>query len=283
MKILILGSNGQVGFELTQIVDSAIALTRDQVDFSVPGQISEIIDQYKPDIVVNAVAYTAVDKAESEPSLAMLINAVAVQELARVCAKHDAWCIHYSTDYVFDGSADTPYKETDPVNPLGIYGQTKLAGERYIQAETDKHIILRTSWVYSWRGANFVKTMLRLADERESLNVVNDQHGCPTYAGDIALVTKHIIEQLNKNPQLNGIYHLTGSDSTTWFEFAKAIFECSGKTISLNPIATTEFPTPAKRPKYSILDNAKLESRFGLVLPGYKQSLNSCLDRIAFA
>ena len=282
MKYLIFGANGQVGYELSSLIDSEneyVALTREQVDFSRPGDIEAQIDQYRPDIVINAVAYTAVDKAETEPSLAMMVNAVAVQELARACQKHGAWCIHYSTDYVFDGTSGSPYKETDPVSPLGIYGQTKLAGETFIQQEMDKFLILRTSWVYSWRGANFVKTMLRLAKDRDQLNVVDDQHGCPSYACDIAQITLAMAAKLD-DKRLAGIYHLSGSQATTWYDFARAIFEKSGNDIILNPIPTSEFPTPAKRPAYSILDNTKLGETFGLQLPGYTKSLESCLSRI---
>ena len=283
MKYLIFGANGQVGYELTRLCQAendCIALTRDQVDFSVPGEIEAQIDHHRPDIVINAVAYTAVDKAQTEPSLAMLINGVAVQELARACRKHDIWCIHYSTDYVFDGSSNTPYKEEDPVSPLGIYGQTKLAGEQFIQEETDKYLILRTSWVYSWRGANFVKTMLRLANDRDQLNVVSDQHGCPSYACDIAQTTLAMAAKLD-DKRLSGIYHLTGSQATSWHGFASAIFEKSDTKMTVNPIPTSEFPTPAKRPAYSILDNSKLSETFGLELPGFEQSLDACLTRIA--
>lgn len=283
MKLLILGANGQVGYELAEICENSIALTREDVDFSMPGKITEAVDQYQPDIVINAVAYTAVDKAESEPSLAMQINAVAVQELARACSKHGAWCVHYSTDYVFDGTATEAYKETDAVSPLGIYGQTKLAGERFLQEETEKHVILRTSWVYSWRGGNFVNTMLRLAGERDELSIVNDQQGSPTYAVDIAQVTASILEKLGSDNNLSGIYHLTGSQNTNWYDFARTIFELSEKSIKVNPIPTSEFPTAAKRPEYSILDNSKLENRFKVAMPGFRQSLPDCLDRINFA
>ena len=283
MKYLIFGANGQVGYELTHLCQTdsdCVFLTRDQVDFSVPGEIQAQINRHQPDVVINAVAYTAVDKAESEPSLAMLINGVAVQELARACHNLGAWCIHYSTDYVFDGSSDRPYKESDPVSPLGIYGQTKLAGEQFIKEETDKYLILRTSWVYSWRGANFVKTMLRLAKDRDELNVVSDQHGCPSYACDIAKTTLDMVAKLD-NKRLSGIYHLTGSDATSWHGFARSIFEKSGSSVTVNPIPTSEFPTPARRPAYSILDNSKLSDKFGLQLPGFNQSLDACLTRIA--
>ncbi len=283
MKLLILGANGQVGYELAQYCDNAVALTREQVDFSTPGLITKAIDQHQPDVVINAVAYTAVDKAETEPSLAMLINAVAVQELARVCKQHDAWCVHYSTDYVFDGTSNQPYKESDLVKPLGIYGMTKFAGEVFLQQESEKYIILRTSWVYSWRGVNFVKTMLRLADEKEELNIVNDQQGCPTYAVDIAQATKKVIESLGNDNNLSGVYHLTGSQHATWYDFAKSIFSQVEKSIKVNPIPSSQFPTLAKRPEYSILDNEKLQKTFGLTVPGYDQSLQHCLDRIALA
>ena len=284
MKLLILGANGQVGYELNQHCGSdtdCIALGREQVDFSQPGNITRVVEEYKPDAVINAVAYTAVDKAETEPSLAMQINAIAVQELARSCQTLDAWCIHYSTDYVFDGKADKPYQEIDTVSPLGIYGLTKHAGERLIQQSTDKFIILRTSWVYSWRGANFVKTMLRLGAERDQLTIVNDQIGCPTYAVDIAAATQTIIAKIADDKSYTGIYHLTGSDQTSWYEFAKAIFFHTNQSISIQPIPTRDFPTPAKRPHYSVLDNTKLEQTFGISLPGYKDSLKHCLSRCA--
>lgn len=283
MRVLILGANGQVGYELAQCYSDANALTREQVDFSTPGEITKAVDKHQPDIVINAVAYTAVDKAETEPSLAMQINAIAVQELARVCEKHNAWCVHYSTDYVFDGTEDKPYCESDPVSPLGIYGKTKLTGEQFLQQETARHIILRTSWVYSWRGANFVKTMLRLAAERDELNIVDDQWGSPTYALDIAESTKNIIQQLDADDSVSGVYHLTGSDHTNWYEFAKSIFELSKTSIKVNPIPSEQFPTPAKRPNYSILDNAKLKDTFGLTLPGFHVSLADCLQRINLA
>lgn len=282
MKYLIFGANGQIGFELSKRCEKygdCIALTREQVDFSVPGDVAIQIERHRPDIVINAAAYTAVDKAETEPSLAMMINAVAVQEMARACQRYGIWCIHYSTDYVFDGTGRTPYKETDPVSPLGMYGQTKLAGERFIQQETDRYLILRTSWVYSWRGANFVKTMLRLANQREELNVVDDQHGCPSYAPDIAQTTLEMTSRLDEgNP--SGVYHLTGSDATTWYGFAKSLFDKSGAAIRLNPVSSSEFPTPARRPAYSILDNTKLGESFGLKLPGFNHSLDACLSRI---
>lgn len=288
MKYLIFGAHGQIGYELSKLCqenDECIALTRDQADFSLPGDIESQIDRHCPDIVINAVAYTAVDKAETEPALAMLINAVAVRELARVCHRHGIWCIHYSTDYVFDGSSKIPYKESDPVNPLGIYGKTKLAGEQFIEQETDRYLILRTSWVYSWRGTNFVKTMLRLANKTDQLSVVNDQLGCPSYACDIARTTLDMIVQIkNKDAddtRLSGIYHLTGSDATTWYDFARAIFDRSGHSIVVNPVPTSEYPTPAKRPLFSLLDNTKLSDIFGLEMPGYTQSLESCLTRIA--
>ena len=281
MKILILGSNGQVGGALSEccpLVGESIALRREDVDFTKPGDITRAVEFYNPDVVINAVAYTAVDKAETEPSLAMLINAVAVQELARICKKQNIWCLHYSTDYVFDGNSQTPYQETDEVNPLGVYGRTKLAGEELIQQHTDKFIILRTSWVYSWRGSNFVKTMLRLAEQRDVLNVVNDQHGCPSYAPDLAQATVEIIKNLDEE-HISGVYHLSGSEQTTWFEFAQSIFSRTNTKIELNPIATTEFPTPAKRPHYSILDNSKVTNTFGIVVPGYKDALEKCLSK----
>lgn len=283
MKYLIFGANGQVGYELARLCQhdhQCIALTKQQVNFALPGEVETQINHHRPDVVINAAAYTAVDKAETEPSLAMMINAVAVQEMARACNKHGIMCIHYSTDYVFDGSSRTPYRECDQVSPLGIYGKTKLAGERFLQQETDSYLILRTSWVYSWRGANFVKTMLRLAKERDRIHVVNDQLGSPTYACDIAQITLDILKRL-EDRQAGDIFHISGRDSTTWYEFARAIFKASGDTVEVNPIPTSQYPTPARRPQFSILNNAKLYEMFGLVVPGYTRSLKSCVSRIA--
>jgi len=240
--------------------------------------IAETIAQVKPDIIVNAAAHTAVDKAESEPELAKTINALASEVMAHQALACGAWLIHYSTDYVFDGSGDKPWQETDATGPLGVYGATKFEGEQRIAQSGCKHIILRTSWVYAAKGNNFAKTMLRLAQERDSLNVINDQMGAPTGAELIADVTAHIIRSAQQNPEVSGVYHLVAAGETTWFGFAKLVLETAvkaGKVLKVQPedvqpIPTSAYPTPAKRPHNSRLNTSKLESTFNLTLPSWQ-------------
>jgi dTDP-4-dehydrorhamnose reductase len=237
--------------------------------------IAATIAQVKPDVIVNAAAHTAVDKAESEPELAKTINALASDVMAQGALACGAWLIHYSTDYVFDGSGDKPWQEADATGPLGVYGATKLEGEQRILQSGCQHIILRTSWVYAAKGNNFAKTMLRLAQERDSLNVINDQVGAPTGAELIADVTAHIIRTARQKPEVSGVYHLVAAGETSWFDFAKLVLETAvkaGKVLkvqpeAVQPIPTSAYPTPAKRPHNSRLNTSKLETVFDLTLP----------------
>ena len=279
MKILLLGKNGQVGWELQRSLaplGELIALDRHSQDLC--GNMADLqglaatVQSVRPDLIVNAAAYTAVDKAESEPELARTINAL-------------AWLVHYSTDYVFDGSGAQPWLETDPPAPLSVYGQTKLEGEQLIQAACAKHLIFRTSWVYAARGGNFAKTMLRLGQERERLTVIDDQWGAPTGAELLADVSAHAIRQALKRPQDAGIYHLAASGETTWNSYAKHVFaqaERANTAIKLivkevEAVPTSAFPTPARRPLNSRLDTGKLQATFGLYLPRWQQGVDRML------
>lgn len=292
MKILLLGKNGQVGWELQRSLaplGELIALDRDSQDYcgdltKLQG-LAETVQQITPDIIVNAAAYTAVDKAESEAELAHLINADAAGVLAQQAKQIDAWLIHYSTDYVFDGSGETPWQEADTTGPLGVYGATKLAGEQAIQNTDCKHLIFRTSWVYSARGNNFAKTMLRLAQERESLTVINDQFGAPTGANLLADVTAHAIRTLQTTPELAGLYHLVAGGETSWHGFASFVIDYAQKkghnlktTVeTIAPVPTSAFPTPAKRPSNSRLNTNKLQTSFALTLPDWKTGVTRML------
>lgn len=284
-KILLIGSNGQVGTELHHILDSypeLVAVSRPQIDLFQPQKLGELIAEIKPKIVINAAAYTAVDRAESEPDLAELGNAIAPQYIAQACAELDAYLIHLSTDYVFDGTSSQPYSETAPTCPLSIYGSTKLAGEIAIQTYCPKHIILRTAWVYgSYGKANFVKTMLRLGKEREVIKVVYDQIGSPTWAGDLAAAINHLIPQLT--PEMAGIYHYTNSGVCSWYDLAIAIFaeaKLLGLPLQLKevlPITTLEYPTPAHRPSYSVLSCSKLSAYLDSHPPYWRDSQTKML------
>ena len=292
MKILLLGKNGQVGWELQRSLaplGELIALDRHSQDLC--GNMADLqglaatVQSVRPDLIVNAAAYTAVDKAGSEPELARTINALAPGVLAQEASKLGAWLLHYSTDYVFDGSGAQPWLETDPPAPLSVYGQTKLEGEQLIQAACAKHLIFRTSWVYAARGGNFAKTMLRLGQERERLTVIDDQWGAPTGAELLADVSAHAIRQVLKHPQDAGLYHLTASGETTWNSYAKHVFaqaERANTAIKLivkevEAVPTSAFPTPARRPLNSRLDTGKLQATFGLYLPRWQQGVDRML------
>ncbi len=281
MKILLLGKNGQVGWELSRSLmplGELVALDRSQCDLAQPQTIPSIIQSIRPDVIVNAAAYTAVDKAESEPDLANTINHISVGVIAEEAKKLDALLIHYSTDYVFDGTKKEPYTEEDDPNPQSVYGKTKLLGEKAIQKSGCKHLIFRTSWVFAARGSNFVKTMLRLAAERDELKVVADQFGAPTSAELIADVTALALQQVARstdfNSQIEEIYHLTSAGKVSWFEFAVAVLEFSasmGHELKVLPnaveaISSDDFPTLAKRPKYSVLSSKKLSVDFSIPL-----------------
>ncbi|MEQ1601221.1 MAG: dTDP-4-dehydrorhamnose reductase [Methylophilaceae bacterium] len=290
MRILLFGKNGQVGWELQRSLaplGEIIALSSTSTqwcgDFSKPEGIAETIRALKPHIIVNAAAHTAVDKAESEPELAQLINAQTVEIIAREAKKLNAWLIHYSTDYVFDGSGTTPWLETDATHPLSVYGATKRAGEAAIQAAGCQHLIFRTSWVYGARGGNFAKTMLRLGKERERLTVIDDQIGAPTGADLLADVTAHAIRTALIRPEVSGLYHLVAAGEVSWHGYASFVLDFARnagvplKVNAIDPVATSAFPTPAKRPHNSRLNTQKLQNTFNLHLPHWQAGVERML------
>jgi dTDP-4-dehydrorhamnose reductase len=295
MKLLLLGRNGQVGWELQRsLAPLGEVLALDSASQEYCGDLTDLpglaatVQRFAPDVIVNAAAYTAVDKAESESQLAHRINADAPAVLAREALRLKALLVHYSTDYVFAGLGDTPWQEQDPVAPLSVYGASKLAGEQAIAASGCAHLILRTSWVYSARGNNFATTMLRLARERERLAVIDDQFGAPTGAELLADVTAHAIRSLLADPQLSGIYHLAAAGETTWCRYARFVLEHAeraGMKLKVGPamvdaIGTEAYPTPARRPCNSRLDTQKLQKAFALSLPDWKVGVTRMLAEI---
>ncbi|MEG4248428.1 dTDP-4-dehydrorhamnose reductase [Microcoleus sp. Pol10D4] len=287
MKILLAGGSGQLAQELQPILLSSgevIAVDRTRLDLSQPESIRQAMAEIQPDLVVNGGAYTAVDKAESEPELANAVNGIAPGILAEECEKLGASLIHFSTDYVFDGSHGSAYLETDSTNPLGTYGKSKLAGEEAIRKAGNRHIIIRTAWVYGNGGkGNFVKTMLRLGKEREEIRVVADQIGSPTWTGDLSAATSQIIPLLGQ--ETFGTYHYTNSGVCSWYDFAIAIFEEAAqlgfplKVQRVIPITTSEYPTPAKRPAFSVLSTVKISALLGTYPPHWRQGLRKMLAR----
>jgi dTDP-4-dehydrorhamnose reductase len=293
MKILLLGKNGQVGWELQRALSplgDVISLDRQSVDFCGDiGNINELratIRKLQPTVIVNAAAYTAVDKAEADRATAQLINAGAVQAMAQEAVSLGALLVHYSTDYVFPGTGVEPWTEEAIVAPVNFYGESKLAGERAIIESGCKHLIFRTSWVYAARGSNFAKTMLRLGRERESLNVIADQIGAPTGADLIADISAHVIPKAMINPALGGLYHLAASGETSWCEYAKLVIETaksSGEVLAAQqvlPIQTSQYPTPANRPLNSRLNTTKLRNAFSLCLPDWKLGVRRMLTEV---
>lgn len=293
MNILLFGKTGQVGWELQRSLaplGNVIALDVHSKeycgDFSNPEGIAQTVCSIKPDVIVNAAAHTAVDKAESEPEFAQLLNATSVEAIAKEAAKIGAWVVHYSTDYVFPGNGETPWQETDATNPLNVYGQTKLDGEKALQAHCPKHLIFRTSWVYAGKGNNFAKTMLRLAKERTELSVINDQVGAPTGAELLADCTAHAIRVAVNKPEVAGLYHLVASNMTTWYDYAALVFEearSAGIELAiekLNPVPTSAYPTPARRPHNSRLNTEKFQRNFGLVLPSWEVGVKRMLAEL---
>ena len=297
MKILLLGKNGQVGWELQRSLaplGEVLALDRHSTtycgDLSKPEQLAQTVLAYKPDFIVNAAAHTAVDKAESEPELAKVLNVDAPAALAKAAAQVGAWLVHYSSDYVFDGSGTHARQEGEGTGPLSVYGQTKLDGEKTIVASGCKYLIFRTSWVYAARGGNFAKTMLRLAQERDKLTVINDQHGAPTGADLIADVTAHAVRRVlnTQNISFSGVYHLVASGEATWHGYASHVIEMAKamkpelgwKVADIAPVPTSAFPTPAKRPLNSRLCTHKLQQAFGLVMPPWQQGVDRMLAEI---
>jgi dTDP-4-dehydrorhamnose reductase len=294
MRILLFGANGQVGTELRRslaTLGEVVAATRsgrleqdgpcELADFDQPHALAPLISRIAPDVVVNAAAYTAVDRAEAEPAIAFRANAEAPARIAEACSRRDALLLHYSTDYVFDGHGTRPYREDDPTAPLGVYGASKLAGEHAVRDSGARHLILRTAWVYAAHGRNFLRTMLRLAGERDELRVVADQIGSPTSAALIADCTARILQ---RSIATSGTWHLTASGQASWHEFAEAITAGAyargliGQRPRILPISTADYPTPAARPEYSVLDTTKLQHDFDLVPAAWQDGLGEILD-----
>jgi dTDP-4-dehydrorhamnose reductase len=284
--ILVTGANGQLGWELGQLVSAYpqfkfVLLDRDRFDLSQPEKMEAIITSIQPYCVINTAAYTAVDKAEVEQELALKINATAVTMLSKICKQHQIHFITYSTDYVFDGKATHPYPTNHKIDPVNFYGVSKAKGENGALAENEKSIIIRTSWVFSSHGNNFVKTMLRLMKEREQLNIVADQVGRPTYAKDLASATMLLVVALKAGKKIQGIYHYANEGITSWYDFAVQIKQNAGLTCVLNPITTDQFPTPAKRPSYSVLDTQQIEKDFDTPIRNWKDALSECQNKLA--
>jgi len=295
LRILLLGKGGQVGWELQRALaplGELVALDFDSSDlcgdFTNLDGLAQTVRAVNPDVIVNAAAHTAVDKAESEPELARTINALAPGIIAQEAARIGALLVHYSTDYVFDGGGDVPWREEDATGPLSVYGSTKLEGEQLIAASGCQHLIFRTSWVYAARGGNFAKTMLRLAAERDRLTVINDQIGAPTGADLLADVTAHAIRAVRARAALAGTYHLVAAGETSWYDYARHVIGfalAQGRPLKLGvddvePVPTSSFPTPAKRPANSRLDTRKLRENFGLELPSWQTGVDRMLTEV---
>lgn len=283
-KILVTGANGQLGNELRRLCKNYPGLEFiftdvDMLDITNPDAVSVFMEASKPAIVVNCAAYTDVDGAEDNVKMARKINALAPQVLAAACAMQNALLIHISTDYVFDGNTNIPYQEDDATNPLNVYGSSKLEGEEKIRSVFDDYVIIRTSWLYSAYGHNFMRKMIDLGKEREELRVVNDQIGSPTYARDLANTIIDMIIKSILNPQayLPGIYHYANQGSCSWYEFAQEIFELQGIKCKLIPVSTEEYPTKAARPKFSVLNTSRVRDSFGIGIPNWRDSLKECL------
>ncbi len=281
--ILVTGANGQLGSELRLLAPSSdmefIFTDIGELDLTDTGAVHDFFNSHKIDFCINCAAYTAVDKAEDDKEMAEAINVGTVRNLARACSLHGSTLVHISTDFVFDGKAWVPYTEEDLPNPVSVYGQTKLYGEQAALGENPQTIIIRTSWLYSTFGNNFVKTMLRLGKERNKLSVISDQIGTPTYAADLALAIMHIINELpeKENHEKRGIFHYSDEGVASWYDFAKAIFDIESIEIDLKPIDTADYPTPAKRPHYSVMNKSKIKNTFGLAIPYWRDSLKKCL------
>ena len=294
MRLLVTGANGQVGWELRQSLaplGEVIALDRAACDLARPAEAARILRAATPDIIVNAAAYTAVDRAEQEEELATLINGTAVGEIAQAARQLGALLIHYSTDYVFDGRKDAPYAEDDVPSPISAYGRSKLAGERAIAQCGGRYLIVRTSWIYAARGHNFLKTVLRLARERDELRIVDDQIGAPTWARDLAAATavmsKQARQEIARDGFESGLFHVTGSGATSWFVFAQAVVKQAeqygllARKSKIVPIASSEYPVAATRPKNSRLSGARARHRFQIALPEWEQSLAVCMRELS--
>ena len=287
MNILVTGANGQLGHEMQSVAEKSgdkfvftdVAGGYERLDITDVEAVRRMVAEREIEVIVNCAAYTNVDKAETDVKLADMLNNKAAGNLAQAMKEVDGTLIHVSTDYVFQGDRNVPCREEWPTNPLGVYGKTKLAGEKSIEATGCKHIIIRTAWLYSKWGKNFVKTMQNLTATRDTLKVVFDQVGTPTYAGDLAAVIGHIIGsgQLDKT----GVYHFSNEGVCSWFDFAKAICELSGNTCDIQPCYSEEFPSPVERPHFSVLDKSKLKSTFGVTVPYWTDSLKKCIAELA--
>ena len=284
MNILITGCKGQLGTELQKIAANDTShqwlfTDVDTLDICDKAAVEKCFETNCIEACINCAAYTAVDKAEDEPELATLINSFAPKVLADTCKRHNALLIHISTDYVFGGEANEPYKVDDPINPQSVYGSTKAEGEHLIRESCCNYMIVRTAWLYSSVGKNFVKTMLMLGDTKEEINVVADQKGCPTWAHDLAVA---LMVLLNKNgkKEVHETFHFTNEGQITWYDFATAIMEIGGKTCKVNPITTDQYPTKAKRPAYSVLDLSKIKDNAGIEIPDWRESLEKCIEEL---
>ncbi len=287
--VLVTGANGQLGSEMQKLSVhypkyEFLFVTRNELPIDDDKALANFFSTQRIDYCVNCAAYTAVDKAETDSEKAFIINGFAVGNLAKYCKSQGAPFIHISTDYVFDGTGTSPYKEADTVNPVNLYGASKLKGEQLAIEHNPDSIIIRTSWVYSFSGNNFVKTMLRLMKERQSIQVVSDQVGCPTYAADLASAIMQIIDQLKQFPSIlnqiraiGQIFNFSNQGVTNWYQFALAIKELSGSSCAVNPILSSQYPTPAKRPAYSVMDTSKIQETFHLAIPNWKDSLQKCV------
>jgi dTDP-4-dehydrorhamnose reductase len=292
-RVLVIGGSGQLGLELQRSfagTNPMVAVDREVVDLANPDQIRSIVASVKPDVILNSAAYTAVDRAESQPEIAPAVNARAPRILAEEALKTGALLVHYSTDYVFDGTKQEPWTEADVPNPLSVYGASKLAGEEGIRQVGGRYLIFRTSWVYGPHGKNFLLTMLRLGRERDSLNVVDDQFGAPTTSMELARATRDIVDgvlagKFGENNDWAGLYHMTCGGETTWCGFTRAIFAKAGNLLDgrrpeVRAISTSEYPTPAKRPRNSVLSNARLQARFGVQLKPWETALDDVIAKI---
>ena len=289
MIVLVVGPRSMLAQELLPCLQQAgftvVGRGRPELDITQAASIRTVFDEVQPDVCINTAAYTAVDRAESEPAEAFAANRDGVANLAAACRDASVPLLHVSTDYVFDGTASRPYREEDPTAPLGVYGHSKWAGEEALRGLHPEHLIVRTAWLYGHHGSNFVKTMLRLAREREVLSVVQDQHGCPTWTRDLARALTAMCQQLaqERHASLWGTYHFCGAGQTTWYDFARAIFADVSPAASLKiqrvePIPTTSYPTPARRPAYSVLDCSKLQAAFGITPRPWRESLRDCMQ-----
>jgi len=284
MKILITGSNGQLGSEIREL-ESAFKhyefLYTDvaELDITDAEKVNHFFELHNPDVVINCAAYTAVDKAETDEETAFLVNALATGNLARAASDSGAFMVHISTDYVYNGENFSPYIETDLINPVSVYAKSKASGENAVQLAGGKAIIIRTSWLYSAFGNNFIKTMLKYGKERDSLNVVSDQVGTPTYAHDLAKTILDILPMAMIDERIE-VYHYSNEGVASWYDFAKAVHQIANITCFVNPIPTKDYPLPAKRPFYSVLDKSKIKKRFAVEIPYWRDSVKNCIDRL---